>query len=136
MRWEAIFAGAAILLVAAPAASAGVYRFRSPTGNIRCVSIGARVACAVKSVYRYPDATRGAAYGNWVLDSGGRAVFTWLPARSLPSPNSHVLRYGHTWQAGGELSDGVRCTSRFTGMTCRNVERHGFSLSRERQRIF
>jgi hypothetical protein len=42
-----------------------------------------------------------------------------------------VLAYGRTWTRAG-----LRCTSRATGLTCRNRDGHGFFLSRERWRVF
>lgn len=42
-----------------------------------------------------------------------------------------VLNYGDTWRLGG-----VSCTSEMSGLTCRNTEGHGFSLSRKSQSVF
>jgi hypothetical protein len=42
-----------------------------------------------------------------------------------------TLAYGRTWSYGGIL-----CTSRSTGLTCRNRDRHGFFLSRLSWRVF
>jgi hypothetical protein len=43
----------------------------------------------------------------------------------------NVLAYGRTWQRGP-----ITCTSRVTGLTCRNARGHGFFLSRESWRRF
>jgi hypothetical protein len=42
-----------------------------------------------------------------------------------------VLGYGKTWSGGG-----LRCTSAFKGLTCRNKSGHGFFLSRAHWRSF
>ncbi|MGZ8739995.1 MAG: DUF6636 domain-containing protein [Gaiellaceae bacterium] len=42
-----------------------------------------------------------------------------------------VLRYGRSW-----TWHGIRCTSRRTGLTCKNPSGHGFVLSRQLQRVF
>ena len=42
----------------------------------------------------------------------------------------HPLTYGMVWRVGGYV-----CTSRVTGLTCRRGK-HGFLLSKERQRFF
>ena len=39
--------------------------------------------------------------------------------------------YGETWQRGG-----FTCKSEQSGITCRNEEQHGFSLSRGKQELF
>jgi hypothetical protein len=42
-----------------------------------------------------------------------------------------VLAYGDVWQRGG-----FTCKSEQTGVTCFNVDRRGFSLSRAKQQVF
>ena len=42
-----------------------------------------------------------------------------------------VLAYGRTWSYGG-----IVCTSRTSGLTCRNGDKHGFFLSRDSWRVF
>jgi hypothetical protein len=42
-----------------------------------------------------------------------------------------ILSYGRSWNF-----EGFGCRSRRVGLTCANRSRHGFTLSREYQRIF
>lgn len=42
-----------------------------------------------------------------------------------------VVSYGEVWQRGGFI-----CTVEQTDVTCSNVDRHGFSLSRAKQELF
>jgi hypothetical protein len=42
-----------------------------------------------------------------------------------------TLRFGDTWQRPG-----VRCTMRTSGLTCRNLDEHGFHLERGHVRRF
>jgi hypothetical protein len=41
-------------------------------------------------------------------------------------PHARVLRYGTTWRGGG-----FTCTSKTTGLRCRNRSGHGFFMSRQ-----
>jgi len=50
---------------------------------------------------------------------------------SEASARGQLLRYGRTW-----TWHGFRCTSRRTGLTCKNQSGHGFVLSRQSQRVF
>jgi hypothetical protein len=53
------------------------------------------------------------------------------PGPFLVETRARVLAYGRTRSAGG-----ISCSSRTTGLTCRNRSGHGFFLSRERWRTF
>ena len=53
------------------------------------------------------------------------------PGPFLVESKARVLAYGRSWHAGG-----ITCTSRRTGLTCRNRDGHGFFVSRERWRLF
>ena len=114
-------------LVASPSpASADVF-FKTPSGNIACQQVDAkrRVECAVLS------SREGASLRVYHLRRRGRAgtyTSTGNPATDVP-----VLRYGRRKRL---LGGAVVCTSRKSGLTCRNRSGHGFSLSKERQRRF
>jgi hypothetical protein len=47
------------------------------------------------------------------------------------SNRAPFLRYGRTWRKGG-----FTCVSRRTGLTCRNLRRHGFFVSRSSWRVY
>ena len=46
-------------------------------------------------------------------------------------PSRNMVRYGRIW-----TWNGFGCTSRRTGLTCKNQSGHGFVLSRQSQRVF
>lgn len=51
---------------------------------------------------------------------------------TVASPRARVLHYGRSLDLGP-----ITCTSRRTGLTCKSdSSRHGFALSRARQRVF
>ena len=50
---------------------------------------------------------------------------------TVANPSDPVLAYGRTWNVYG-----FTCISQTTGLTCRNGQGHGFSISREAQKVF
>ena len=49
----------------------------------------------------------------------------------LSATDTHTIPYGKTWLLGP-----FSCTSRTSGLTCRNGQGHGLSLSKEKQTLF
>ena len=107
--------------------------FHTPSGNIACeldehAAVGPfkgqrTLFCVVFSA----SGTRG--QRTWLMRPTGRARVTWVVgniATEVP-----VLAYGRSWS-----SEGFRCRSRRSGLTCRNQSGHGFFLSKQAQRIF
>jgi hypothetical protein len=128
-----------VVLVIAPAAGArtGLPGFRMPSRNIACAVepalAGARpvLRCDVLSGLR--PAPRRKCDLDWTgLSLGLRSRATPTCAGdTVDEPGNPILRYGRTWRR-----DGFACTSRRTGVTCRNRAGHGFVLARERWRSF
>jgi hypothetical protein len=59
----------------------------------------------------------------------GRARAAWSDGNApIAVP---TLAYGRSWSY-----EGFRCTSRKSGLTCRNKSGHGFTLGKRSQRIF
>jgi hypothetical protein len=50
---------------------------------------------------------------------------------TVRDPRARVLEYGRYISLGG-----ITCVSERTGMTCTNLDGHGFTLSRARQSLF
>jgi hypothetical protein len=54
---------------------------------------------------------------------------------AVPTPDAAMelplLRYGRSW-----TWHGIRCTSRRTGLNCKNQSGHGFVFSRQSQHVF
>jgi hypothetical protein len=137
--WRALRAGLPLLLSgaaafsAAPAASAALVHFRTPSGNIGCIGDATFLRCDLaRTSVPAPPRPRGCDldYGSaFSMPPRGRARRvchgdTALGARS-------VLAYGRSRRIGPFL-----CASRTAGLTCRNRAGHGWFLSRGRIRLF
>lgn len=123
---------AAALLVAGVAcaatsasADARLVAFKSPSGNITCVmssSNGAFAQCELRSMR---------IGGGFMVPARGRVHRYDVDDDDL-ADQRFVLPYGRSRSLGR-----FRCSSRESGMSCRNRRSgHGFTISRERQRIF
>lgn len=129
---EAAAAMSLLLFLAAATAPAQDIAIRSPSGNIHCL-ISGEVRCDLADVAstlpRPQDCTLdwGGAYG--VGPTGPAAAL--CAGDTIRDPEARVLGYGQSVRRAG-----ITCTSAKDGMTCRNAEGHGFTVSRLRQRIF
>jgi hypothetical protein len=77
-----------------------------------------------------------ARYACWTPNDGfevymrhGHARKLYDPYLRAFSPNAHMLRFGWT-RAWPPTSYGMRCTSRRSGLTCKNHSGHGWWLGR------
>jgi hypothetical protein len=111
--------------------------FRTPSRNIACAyydaSITGRVVfrCDLLSGLR-PKPARHCEV-DWTgtsMSVRGRAGPT-CAGDTVYDRRAPILGYGKAWTRGG-----ISCTSAATGLTCRNVDGHGFFLSRRRWRVF
>ena len=128
----------------APAPEATYAAFKTPSRNIVCVHDASAVGCSIKSglVPRPAPRRPGCMVSNDVfLRATGRATTgpSICPGEDegdagalAMEPVARVLAYGQTWRG----TNGLRCDSATTGLTCRNRDGHGFFLSRERWRAF
>lgn len=120
--------------------------FRTPSSNIQCALLrrtdasGNGVRCAVLSGHRGTD-NLNSTWPYFTLFNRGGARFE----RDDDYPDAGLvpkIPYGKTWaMVGGTpkvgpLRGAINCTSRKTGLTCRNRDGHGFTLSAQRQRRF
>lgn len=142
----------------APVSSVGALKFgyfKTPSGNIQCdyvyrgaADANAYVRCGIRSGLKPPPPSRGPgcqvanrvtightgdarlAGPSWCPgeDEGDAGPFAGGQPGSPPVP---VVNYGRAWAGGG-----IRCTSAFSGLTCRNLSGHGFFLSRAAWRQF
>jgi hypothetical protein len=137
-----------LLLVAATPAGARstdqVTGFSTPSKNIGCQyarfaaqpnapGFPATLRCDIGSGLRPKPAKPRGCTLDWgdslEMRKRGRVTVTCHGDTALG--DRHVLGYGKTWR-----HDGFTCTSRTTGLTCRNLAGHGFFLSRQQSRIF
>jgi hypothetical protein len=144
----ALLLGVALALIGAgTAAAAGrLGAFKTPSRNIVCGWTiddhgAASMECGVKSGLKPPPRRIHCLAGDpndrrVSLRSRGRATPVLCagdPGPLLPQieAKARVLGYGTSTTFGG-----ITCTSRTSGLTCRNRDRHGFFLSRESWRTF
>ena len=128
-----------VLVLAGTAGAASLPALRSPSGNIRCVyaaktdprnqgglfcTIGRasyaaslQQRCISKDTVDWHGFMLSARGRGEVVCSGGALWFG--------TPRTTTVAYGRSWHAGP-----YTCTSRRTGVTCRNGGGHGLFLSR------
>jgi hypothetical protein len=115
-----------ILAVLVPPANCRIIAFKSPTGNITCVmstESGSFTQCELRSMPRR---------GGFFIPRRGRVSRYDVSSYDDLSNQRFVLRYGRSRSLGR-----FKCSSRYSGMTCRNrASGHGFTISRQRQRVF
>jgi hypothetical protein len=117
---------ALLTLGAVPAvASAKLETFRSPSGKIGCMFFrDAQTPSSVRCDWR-----GGGDHAVFVEKTGkGRKIGV---TDTVMDPGAPVLDYGKTRRFGS-----LKCTSRKTGMTCKNSGGHGFTVSVERRKVF
>jgi hypothetical protein len=127
----AVLAGAA-LLAWAPAASASLVAFRTPSGNIGCIGDATYLRCDIRSTTvpspprpRSCDLDYGDAFGMAPRSRARRICHGDTALGAGP-----VLPYGRARRIGP-----FRCASQAIGLTCRNRAGHGWFLSREKIRL-
>jgi len=127
-------------VLAAPAAGAPsltTKTFRTPSKNISCAYYPA--SATGRAVFRcdlfsglHPKPARHCDV-DWTgasMGPRGKAGPT-CAGDTVYDAHAPTLAYGKTFSYGG-----ITCTSRATGLTCHNRDRHGFFLSRLSWRVF
>jgi hypothetical protein len=130
---------AAMVALSATATSAmALTSFVTPSRSIGCIGDRTEVRCDIKVTTVTPPKRPKSCENEWgdavrVRPTGrGRRVCHGDTA--LPAPGQKgvkVVAYGSSIRLGT-----ITCTSRTTGLTCRNPDGHGFLLSREKIRVF
>lgn len=129
-----------VLLGAAPAAAdASITGFYTPSKKIGCAYVTgegfkAYLRCDVSDATNPAPATPascefdyGFSFGLTQKGTGRRLCVSDTPL----DPKFPKLAYGKTFTRGS-----IRCVSRESGLTCTNGAKHGFTLSRQKQRVF
>ena len=120
--------------------------FRSPSGNIHCMGdyrdidsgkVSAGVSCEIRGHHenirpaqKRPDDCDLDWGDGFSIGAKGRAE-VYCHGDTVALANSRVLKYGDTVRG-----QGWQCTSRPSGMMCKNRSGHGFDISRGQQRLF
>jgi hypothetical protein len=126
------------LALSSPVMAQDYLTFQSPTGNIHCAmgiwdgQADARcdLADLVPSYTKAPadcDLDWGFAFAVGRTGKGALACV----GDTVRDPGNPVLPYGEAVSLGG-----ISCVSAKTGMTCTNVEGHGFSVAKAKQKLF
>ena len=121
--------------------------FRSPSGNIKCVYVpgsgfpaflycGIGRASYAKKLIAYCAQPRiGIDWAGFALGPRRKGAVECAGGVSFDPQTQHpayvTLPYGKTWRHSV-----FTCTSRVTGVTCRNRNGHGLFVSRESYRLF
>lgn len=137
---------AAIAMLAASGAlsqsiSAEMAGFRTPSGNIHCMYVGAdsefpaNLRCDIMQVdtpLPKPPRDCEGEWGRSFSISAGDAIGQMIcVGDAVFNESNPVLDYGQVWQQGG-----FTCTSDQNGISCFNAKRHGFSLSRGSRKVY
>jgi hypothetical protein len=116
--------------------------FKSPSGNIFCIATKdnfsgkttVSLSCElVNSTAKLPPKP-GDCELDWgkrfYMETRGQALRA-CHGDTIVNANYPTLAYGKLWQVGG-----FRCDITSARLRCVNLERHGFELSKARQRLF
>ena len=125
--------------VLAPASSAlALTSFVTPSRNIGCIGDRTEVRCDLKATSATPPTRPRTCDQEWgdafAVGPTGRGHGVCHGDTALPAPGQRgvkVIAYGTSIRFAR-----ITCTSRTSGLTCRNTSGHGFTLSRERIRVF
>lgn len=126
-----------LILMAVPALAEPVMSFQSPTGNLHCViwqdEKGVDVRCD-RANFTAAPARPADCQLDWghafALNATGPG-YAVCAGDTVMTSGTAVLNYGQSAEWGG-----IRCTSERTGVTCRNAQGGGFSISRGAWRLF
>jgi hypothetical protein len=132
-------AALALAVSAAPAwAAGGITWFKTPSKNIYCAwfhESGSKqeLRCDVQELAHPAPKPHGCQFdwgGAFGMSSSGRASALCV-SDSVHDKRAKTLGYGKTRRYGS-----FSCTSKTSGLRCSNRSGHGFSLNRERYRLF
>ena len=137
MRTAVAITVLAVLVAPAPAGALVTKTFRTPSKNIACAfypaSITGRAVFRCDLLSGLKPKPKQHCDVDWTgasMGPRGKAGPT-CAGDTVYDRSAPILAYGRTWSYGG-----IVCTSRTSGLTCRNGDKHGFFLSRDSWRVF
>lgn len=143
MKLSLLIFAALALGVSASAAAGVLPGLQSPTGNIRCYynphGLTSRgftpvVRCGLSQANYSTQLQRRCKAGDWhgfTLTPTGRPLLFCPGGATGDRVAYKTLAYGSSWQRGQ-----FTCSSRTTGVTCRNRTGHGLFVSRQTYSIW
>lgn len=130
----------ALLLTAASASAFSMKTFKTPSGTSICgffsLDTGAKyLRCDVYRATNSPPQRPKSCQFDYGFSFGikprGRAYRNCVSDAIADPSKTRALAYGSTMRRYGMV-----CRSRTSGLTCTNRSGHGFTLRRDRQRLF
>jgi hypothetical protein len=132
-------ASCALVFAAAPASAAGgITWFRTPSKNIYCAwfhdsASKQMLRCDVQQLAHPAPKPHGCQFdwgGSFGMNATGRPSALCV-SDSVHDKRAKTLAYGKSRKYGS-----FACTSKTSGLRCANRSGHGFSLNRDRYRLF
>jgi len=131
----------AVAVGATSVAAQDLLGIQTPSHNIFCMASPAmegqptpELRCDIRQTTNPlppPPASCPLSWGDaFFIDPTGPGKLT-CHGDTVANPADPLLAYGTTWNVYG-----FTCLSQITGLTCRNGQGHGFSISREAQTVF
>jgi hypothetical protein len=109
--------------------------FQVPSGNIHCRISEVNLDCEIgTNNARLPPQPKSCDldWGNrFGMSPNGRAERVCHGDTLGRNPKHPILSYGKTWRKKGFI-----CISKSTSLTCENQDRHGWTLSKNKQQLF
>lgn len=127
-------AALAVSLGAPQTDAQGIVSFKTPSGNIACMSVDRVLRCDLReNTAPLPPRPRDCEgdFGNaFEMGIKGRAARI-CHGDTVFGSNLPVLAYGRTWQY-----QGFTCVSQMNGLTCRNADKKGWFINKLEQKLF
>jgi hypothetical protein len=109
--------------------------FQVPSGNIHCRADSVYLDCEIAaSNAKLPPKPKSCDLDwgyRFVMSPNGRAERACHGDALGRNPKHPILSYGKTWR-----KNGFTCVSKPTGLTCKNQDGHGWTLSKNKQQFF
>lgn len=116
--------------------------FKMPSGNIFCIieppidshSVSDLRCDIMQMLSKPPPAPKNCplSWGDaFAIAEDGNSGIRVCHGDTTRNDSLKVLAYGAHWEQGG-----YSCTSKTNGVTCTNAKGHGFTLSKEMQKLF
>jgi hypothetical protein len=127
-RTLVLTAGLTVAIVAAaPAATVDYKRIQSPSKQIQChaviASAGGGIECNASYLVNVDPKADLDSY--FQLKQHGKTIAGERGDYTGYIVKTHTLKYGNTWKRPG-----IRCSMKSSGLTCHNLDKHGFTLAR------